>query len=52
MIYVFNKIDKLDAEERKNVASQLFGYQPHVIIHTMSKEGVEPLLTLLRTQKL
>ena len=52
LIYVFNKIDKLDAEERQNLAGSVAGYQPQVFIHTQSKEGVEPLIDLLRTYRL
>lgn len=47
MIYVFNKIDKLSPEQREKLETQLAPYQPHVVIHTTSKEGIEPLVRLL-----
>lgn len=52
MLYVFNKIDQLNDEQRENIGPLLFGYQPNVVIHTKSREGVEPLLNLLKTYPL
>jgi GTP-binding protein HflX len=52
MIYVFNKADLLDPEQLQQIGPLLFGYQPNVVIHTTSKEGIEPLLKLLRSYSL
>jgi len=52
MIYVFNKLDKLDDETKNHLAHDVIGYHPQVFIHTMSKEGVEPLLEILREYNL
>lgn len=48
MFYVFNKLDKLDDETRENLAQQVMFYQPQLFIHTMSKDGIEPLISLLK----
>lgn len=48
MVYVFNKIDKLSQLEMQLVQSESQAYNPHVIIHTQSKEGVAPLVDFLR----
>ncbi|MFA6263636.1 MAG: GTPase HflX [Candidatus Babeliales bacterium] len=48
MIYVFNKIDLLSDSERDQLPGDIIAYQPNVFIHTKSKEGVEPLIHLLR----
>lgn len=48
IIYVFNKIDKLEkAENREEIMAQAAQYSPHLFIHTMNKEGVAPLATFL-----
>ena len=52
MIYVFNKADLLDEKQREALATEIAPYQPHVVIHTTSKEGVAPLLDCLRDYKL
>lgn len=52
MIYVFNKIDKLTPEQKEALDAELVSYQPHVIIHTKSREGVVPLVALLSTYEL
>lgn len=52
MIYVFNKIDRLSLEEREQLASHVIEYQPQVFIHTLSKEGIAPLIELLRAYRL
>lgn len=52
MIYAFNKIDKLTPEELEALTPQILEYQPHVLINTRSKDGVEPLATLLKGYKL
>jgi GTP-binding protein HflX len=51
MLYVFNKIDKLTEDQRTAQISRLILYTPHVLIHTMSKEGIEPLVTYMRSYK-
>lgn len=51
MLYVFNKIDKLTEEQRTEQISRLVLYTPHVLIHTMSKEGIEPLVTYLSSYR-
>ncbi len=52
MIYVFNKIDLLEPEQNSQIISHVISYQPQVFIHTTSKEGVAPLISLLKTYKL
>lgn len=52
VIYVFNKIDKLDPELNKHIAHDVATYQPQVFIHTQSKEGIEPLVSLLKKYRL
>lgn len=49
LLYVFNKIDKVDDKETLELAAQR--YQPHVFISTLSREGMEPLIQLLSTWK-
>ena len=51
MIYVFNKIDKLTAEELEALQEKINLYEPHMLIHTQSKEGIENLVTLMRNYK-
>lgn len=48
MVYVFNKIDKLSAEEIATLEPVLQEYQPHVYIHATSKDGVAPLLSYIK----
>jgi GTPase len=52
VIYVFNKIDKLDPELNEHIAHDVMSYQPQVFIHTQSKEGIEPLISLLKNYRL
>ncbi len=52
MLSVFNKIDKLTEEQQAALIPRLVLYSPHVLINTMSKEGVEPLIKYLRTYNL
>jgi GTPase len=49
IIHVFNKIDRISAEEMEALQERLRGYSPAVFVNTMSKEGVAPLLELLKT---
>ncbi|HBL98490.1 TPA: GTPase HflX [Candidatus Dependentiae bacterium] len=51
MLYVFNKVDMLNDEERKAFEDQASLYQPHVLISALSKEGLQPLLSYLREWK-
>ena len=46
MLYVFNKIDKV--ENREHLEKQLSLYQPHVIISAQSKTGLAPLIEYLQ----
>ncbi len=48
MVYVFNKIDKLSQLELQLAQSEAQAYEQHVLIHTKNKEGVAPLVDLLR----
>ena len=52
MIYVFNKVDVLDDKQREALATELAPYQPHVLVHTMSKDGITPLIDFLQDYKL
>jgi len=52
VVYVFNKIDMLIDEQKIDLASTVAEYQPQVFIHTQSKEGVQPLIALLRNYKI
>lgn len=52
MVYVFNKIDLLNAEQKDLIAQRTGAYLPQVFVHTKSKEGIEPLVALLSTYKL
>lgn len=45
LLYIFNKADKI--EDLASIQSQLDRYQPHVVISTKSKEGIEPLANYL-----
>lgn len=51
MIYVFNKIDKLSQEERDALQEKINLYQPHILTHTLSKDGIENLVSLMKTYK-
>ncbi len=51
MLYVFNKMDKLSPEQHAALMPRLILYTPHVLINTMSKEAVEPLVNYLRLYK-
>ena len=47
MLYVFNKIDRLEAEEFEQAQKEIVDYQPNVLIHTKAKDGVKPLADYL-----
>ena len=42
MLYVFNKIDKLDDFTKKTISDQFF-YQDHCFLSALSGEGIEEL---------
>ncbi|EKD49088.1 MAG: hypothetical protein ACD_64C00010G0002, partial [uncultured bacterium] len=46
MLYVFNKIDKVDTIDELTAQAQ--EYQPHVLISAKNKEGLEPLIDYLK----
>ncbi len=52
MIYVFNKIDKLSAEELAAMEPLLAEYQPNVYIHTTSKDGIATLMNRIKATEL
>ena len=47
VLYVFNKMDKLSAQELEQLEKEIVDYQPHVLIHTKSKDGVKELVDYL-----
>lgn len=51
IIHVFNKIDKLSPEERTVVEEKAKAYTPAIFIHTMSKEGVMPVLDAIKAHQ-
>ena len=50
MLFVFNKVDKVDDTEK--YSARLSRYQPHVIVSALSPNGLKPLLEFLRNWKL
>lgn len=51
VLYVFNKMDKLSAEELEQLQKEIIDYQSHVLIHTRSKDGVKQLVNYLMNYK-
>ncbi len=51
MLYVFNKIDKISQDELEQLKKEFNDFQPHVLIHTKSKEGVKQLIDFLLISK-
>lgn len=51
MIYAFNKIDKLSAEEIEQLKQNIQDFKPHVLINTRSKEGVAELVAFMIAHK-
>lgn len=49
ILYVFNKIDKLTAEQQTQLKKDAQAYEPHVLVSGTSKEGLEPLSNFLKT---
>jgi GTPase len=43
MLYLFNKIDKISKEKLEELRPKIEEYQPHLLTHAMSKEGIESL---------
>lgn len=52
MLYVFNKVDTLNEQDRIVLELELVGYQPHVLVHTLDRAGIEPLIAFLSPYKL
>lgn len=50
ILYVFNKIDKLDEQALTEITEKIQAYTPHVLITTRSKKGIEPLLNYLKKE--
>ena len=48
-LYVFNKIDKITMTQQ--LLDSIENYQPHVLISSKNKEGIQPLLDFLDTWK-
>ncbi len=48
MLYVFNKIDKVNKEDRKKLFELLEKYQPHVVTCAKSKEKLAELAEYLK----
>lgn len=51
ILYVFNKVDKLDAEQLKELKENTQDYEPHILISAKSKDGIKPLVTFLQSYK-
>ena len=47
MIYLFNKIDVLSPEQKEELNQKIEAYNPHILIHTMDKDGIKPLVDFL-----
>lgn len=41
MLFVFNKADRINIEEKEG---ELAEYQPHVVVSSLTKDGIKPLL--------
>lgn len=51
ILYVFNKADLLEENEEDDLfplSHDMFPYQPQVLIHTTSKDGIAPLIAWLK----
>jgi GTPase len=51
MLFVFNKTDKLSEEQLEELKPKLESYQPYVLTHAMSKEGIENIQSYLKSYK-
>lgn len=45
MLYVFNKIDKIDA--MNELSTKMIDYSPRVVVSALSKEGLMPLISFI-----
>lgn len=52
MLYLFNKADLLTPEDLERLRSEIFAYQPQLLIHTTSKQGIAPLVQWLKDNDL
>lgn len=52
LLYVFNKIDKVSAEELEALAPKLAEYEPRILINTTSKESCQPLVDMIKKMNL
>jgi GTP-binding protein HflX len=52
MVYVFNKTDLLTPEALEKLHEESAEFQPQVLINTINKQGVEPLIAYLSGYKL
>jgi GTP-binding protein HflX len=48
MLYVFNKIDKIAPQDFLTLEIELASYAPSIVVHTQSKDGIEPLYKALK----
>lgn len=48
MYYIFNKADRLSPEQLAETKIQVASYKPHAIISSLTKDGIAPLVDLLR----
>lgn len=49
MLYVFNKMDKLSEDELEEIKKEIEDYQPHVLTHATTKEGLKELMDALKS---
>jgi GTP-binding protein HflX len=47
MVYLFNKVDLLTGDQKEAFVQQITQYEPHILIHTMDKDGIQPLIDFL-----
>ena len=47
IVYVFNKIDKLDEEEQEKLETLAAKHQPHIMVSAQSKTELTPLINFL-----
>jgi len=51
ILHVFNKIDTLSEKELEAAEKVCATYKPYIMVHTMSKAGIAPLVDYLKTHK-
>ncbi len=49
MLYVFNKIDKIEMSQ--SLENTVEKYQPHVLVNSLNKDGLQPLIEFLSSWK-